>query len=210
MAAGTILGWTSPTEDQIVDKSSITNVTFSPAYDFEVSAEQFSWVGALATLGAAFICIPIGFLANWFGRKWTMIGLVIPFTLGWVLVIWAQNLTMLFIGRFFLGIAGGAFCVTGPMYVGEISQKEIRGTLGSFFQLMLTIGIVFAYAVGAIVHVFYLSIICGVIPLLFGLVFFFMPESPTYLVYFCNFKFLKSFVSFVTFERFSKVAIKML
>lgn len=111
-----------------------------------------------------------------------MLGLVIPFTIGWALMIFAENVIMMFIGRFMLGVAGGAFCVTAPMYTGEIAQNEIRGTLGTFFQLMVTIGILFVYAVGAGVNVFYLSLICGVIPLVFGAVFFFMPESPTYYV----------------------------
>lgn len=66
---------------------------------------------------------------------------------------------------------------------------------------MLTIGILFVYAVGAGVNVFWLSIICGIIPLIFGVIFSLMPgnfsafikfivcflllcstESPTYLV----------------------------
>lgn len=151
-------------------------------YPFDVSEEQFSWIGACVTLGAAFICFPIGQLANWFGRKWTMISLVIPFTIGWALVIWAQNIAMMYAGRVLLGIAGGAFCVTAPMYTGEIAQSEVRGSLGSYFQLMVTIGILFVYAVGAGVGVKWLSIICGIIPLAFGIIFFFMPESPTYLV----------------------------
>lgn len=183
LAAGTILGWTNPSESQLVVKDPLTNMSMpGEDYDFSITTEQFSWVGALVNLGAAFICIPIGFMANWFGRKWTMLGLVIPFTIGWALVIWAQNLIMMFIGRFLLGIAGGAFCVTAPMYTGEIAQSEIRGSLGSYFQLMVTIGILFVYAVGAGVNVFYLSIICGIIPLIFGVIFFFMPESPTYFV----------------------------
>lgn len=111
-----------------------------------------------------------------------MLGLVAPFTIGWALIIWAQNLAMLIVARVLIGIAGGAFCVAAPMYIGEIAQKEIRGTLGSYFQLMITIGILFVYAVGAGVGVFSLSLICGIIPLVFGAVFFFMPETPTYLV----------------------------
>jgi len=133
-------------------------------------------------LGAAAVCIPIGLFLNIVGRKWSMLSLVLPFTLGWALIIWAQNLSMLIIGRVFTGIAGGAFCVAAPLFIGEIAQKEIRGTLGSYFQLMVTIGILFVYAVGAGVNVFWLSLICGLIPLVFGVVFFFMPESPTYLV----------------------------
>ncbi|KAM8708633.1 hypothetical protein ACLKA7_015580 [Drosophila subpalustris] len=173
-AAGTLLGWTSPAETSIVDGSA--------NYDFDVSTEQFSWVGAFMTLGAACVCIPIGFLINQIGRKWTMLLLVLPFIVGWAMLIWAQNVVMMYVARFILGIAGGAFCVTAPMYTGEIAQKDIRGTLGSFFQLMITIGILFVYGLGAGLNVFWLSIICGLIPIVFGVIFFFMPESPTYLV----------------------------
>lgn len=173
LAAGTILGWTSPTEIAIKNGTS---------YDFAVSEEAFSWVSSMVPLGAAAICFPIGFLANIFGRKWTMLGLVVPFTIGWAMIIWAQNVAMLLVARFILGVAGGAFCVTAPMYTGEIAESSIRGALGSYFQLMITIGILFVYAVGAGAEVILLSIICGIIPLVFGVIFFFMPESPSYLV----------------------------
>ncbi|XP_034484214.1 facilitated trehalose transporter Tret1-2 homolog isoform X1 [Drosophila innubila] len=173
-AAGTLLGWTSPAETPIVNGST--------HYNFDVTKEEFSWVGAFMTLGAACVCIPIGFLINQIGRKWTMLLLVLPFILGWALLIWAQNVVMMYIARFILGIAGGAFCVTAPMYTGEIAQKDIRGTLGSFFQLMITIGILFVYGIGAGLDVMWMSIVCGILPIIFGVIFFFMPESPTYLV----------------------------
>ncbi|XP_017016368.1 facilitated trehalose transporter Tret1-2 homolog isoform X1 [Drosophila kikkawai] len=173
-ACGTLLGWTSPAQTEIVDNHS--------GYDFLVSDTQFSWVGSAMTLGAACVCIPIGFLINLIGRKWTMLFLVLPFIVGWAMLIWAANVGMMYASRFILGIAGGAFCVTAPMYTGEIAQKDIRGTLGSFFQLMITIGILFVYAIGAGLDIFWVSVICGILPLVFGVIFFFMPESPTYLV----------------------------
>lgn len=171
-AAGTLLGWTNPAQTPLEDGE----------YGFSVSEDQFSWIGSSMNLGAAAVCIPIGFAINWFGRKPTMLGLVLPFTLGWALLIWAQNVEMMYAARVILGIAGGAFCVTAPMYTGEIAHKDIRGMLGSFFQLMITLGILFVYAIGAGLDVFYISVVCGVIPLIFGLIFFFMPETPTYYV----------------------------
>lgn len=170
-AAGTLLGWTSPAQ-----------TLKDGEYGFEVTEDNFSWIGSAMTLGAAFICIPIGILINLVGRKLTMLLLVLPFTLGWCLLIWAQNVEMMYAARFLLGISGGAFCVTAPMYTGEIAQKEIRGTLGSFFQLMITAGILFVYAIGAGLNVFWMSIVCAILPLIFGAIFVFMPESPTYLV----------------------------
>lgn len=163
---GTALGWTSPANPKL------TNGT---DYDFNVTDDEASWIGSSMNLGAAAMCIPIGILINIIGRKWAMLGLVIPFTIGWALTIWAQNLAMMIVARVLIGVAGGSFCVAAPLYIGEIAEKQIRGTLGSYFQLMITIGILFVYAVGAGVGVVVLSVICGIIPLIFGAVFFFMP-----------------------------------
>ena len=172
LAAGSVLGWTSPTQKEIENGD----------YGFPVTVDQFSWVGSITNIGAALSCIPVGFLCQRFGRKITMLAMVLPFILGWALIIWASSVGTLIAGRFFLGIASGAFCVAAPMYTGEIASKQIRGILGSFFQLMVTIGILFVYAVGSGVNAFTVSIICGAIPLVFGAVFVFMPESPLYLV----------------------------
>lgn len=171
LAAGTTLGWTSPVELRLQED-----------FDFPISEEQFSWIGSMMNLGAAFVCIPIGILVGIWGRKLSMLSLIIPFTIGWALLIWPNGVEMMYAGRFLVGIAGGAFCVAAPMYTAEIAETQIRGSLGTFFQLMVTVGILFSYAVGAGVNVMVLSIICGIIPLIFGGIFVFMPETPTYLV----------------------------
>lgn len=151
-------------------------------YGFEITAADFSWIGSLVTLGAALVCLFIGAIIQILGRKLTMLLLVIPFTLGWALVTFASNLAMLYVGRFLLGISGGAFCVTAPTYTGEIAQSSIRGTLGSYFQLMLVIGVLFSYIVGSISSVFTLNLICASIPIIFGIIFMFMPETPSFLI----------------------------
>lgn len=97
-------------------------------------------------------------------------------------MIWAQNFAMLLCGRIMLGVAGGAFCVSAPQYSSEIAEKQIRGIVGTFFQLLVNVGILFVYVIGAFWSVFWSSVACAVIPLLFGLSFIFMPESPVYLV----------------------------
>jgi SP family facilitated glucose transporter-like MFS transporter 8 len=170
LAAGTALGWTSPAGPKMTNET-ITDL------DFSVSKEVESWIGSALNLGAAAMCIPIGFFINLIGRKGSMLSLVIPFTIGWVLLIWPQNVAMLIIGRVFLGLSCGGFCVAAPLFIGEIAHRSVRGQLGSFFQLMITIGILFVYAVGAGTNLFWLSLICGLIPLLFGVIFVFMPGN---------------------------------
>ncbi|KAG6460778.1 hypothetical protein O3G_MSEX012210 [Manduca sexta] len=175
LAAGTMLGWSSPVMYKITQPNSTD-------YDFPVSVSQGDWISSVINLGAAAICIPIGLIMDIIGRKKTMLCLVLPFTLGWLLITFGTSVGMLIAGRFVTGIAGGAFCVTAPAYTSEIAQDSIRGTLGSYFQLMITVGILFAYAVGSYTSVFVFNILCLLIPIIFGVVFFFMPESPNYLV----------------------------
>lgn len=169
LAVGTALGWSAPAASRV-------------SQYFPVTESEMSWVASIITLGCAISCLPIGILMKKFGRKWTMISLVAPFMVGWILVIFAQNFAMLLIGRLVIGIAGGAFCVSAPQYSAEIAEKEIRGTLGSFFQLMIITGILFVYLIGPYMQLFWTNIICATIPLIFGAVFFFMPESPVYLL----------------------------
>ncbi|XP_068618807.1 facilitated trehalose transporter Tret1 isoform X3 [Battus philenor] len=175
LAAGSMLGWSSPVIFKITQANSTD-------YDFDVSSTQGDWVSSLINLGAAAVCFPIGLIMDVLGRKKTMLCLVLPFTLGWLLITFATNVGMLMAGRLITGVAGGAFCVTAPAYTSEIAQDSIRGTLGSYFQLMITVGILFSYVVGSYTSVFVFNILCTIIPIIFGIVFFFMPESPNFLV----------------------------
>lgn len=172
-AVGAALGWPAPAAPRLI--------VGDDRY-FPITKSQFDWVASVITLGCAISCLPIGFLMKKFGRKWTMMSLVAPFMVGWGLVIWARSFEMLLAGRFIIGLAGGAFCVSAPQYSSEIAEKEIRGVVGTFFQLLIIAGILFSYTVGALSPLFLTSVICGVIPLVFGGIFFFMPESPVYLI----------------------------
>lgn len=172
LAAGMVLGWTSP--------AGADGVNLAKEYNMEISKGDFSWIGSIFNLGAATICVPIGVLSDMIGRKKAMLMLVVPFTIGWALMIWSNSIAMFDAGRYILGISGGAFCVTAPMYTGEIAESSIRGSLGSYFQLMLTIGILITYILGSAISIYTLSLISAAVPLIFFGVFFFMPESPTY------------------------------
>jgi MFS family permease len=107
---------------------------------------------------------------------------VLPYAIGWALIVWAQNFMMMLFGRLILGIAGGAFSIASPLYTSEIAEKEIRGALGTFFQISSVGGILFAYVVGDYTSIYVFNIICGVLPLIFGIIFVFMPETPYYLI----------------------------
>ena len=93
---------------------------------------------------------------------------------------------MLIIGRAIVGLAVGGSMSTVPVYLTEMAPTELRGSLGSLNQLMITIGILAAYLVnyafadmGAWRWMLGLAVVPSLI-LLIGVAF--MPESPRWLL----------------------------
>jgi SP family facilitated glucose transporter-like MFS transporter 8 len=170
MAVGTVLAWTSPTLPELQSANSTLPIT----------PEEGSWIGSLVAVGAIVGAVPAGYFADRFGRKLVILALSAPFLLGWVLIVVANSVVLLYIARFIAGIATGAASVVAPMFIGEIAESSIRGALGSFFQVMLTVGILFTYVIGAIANYTWLGILSGIIPVALFITFSRVPESPTY------------------------------
>ncbi|XP_060535042.1 facilitated trehalose transporter Tret1-like [Cylas formicarius] len=173
LSAGLVLGWTSPILNDLVH-GKYNNIN--------IDDHQMGWIGSFVTLGAMTMCIPTGFICDLVGRKKALLLLLIPFALGWSLIVWAKNPIDLYFGRLITGMAVGACCIATPLYNGEIAHKTLRGALGSCFQLMITIGIFVSYLVGKYFSPFQFTVFCALLPLIFGLTFAFQPESPTHLI----------------------------
>lgn len=80
------------------------------------------------------------------------------------------------------GLATGSFCVVAPMYISEIAESSIRGTLGTLFQLTLSVGILLVYIIGSMVSWTTLSVLCLLVPVALFIGMLFLPETPTYLL----------------------------
>jgi SP family facilitated glucose transporter-like MFS transporter 8 len=65
--------------------------------------------------------------------------------MSWLFILNATHVDHLFIGRVLLGVSGGGIFAVGPIFVAEIAEDRIRGTLGSFLSLFCNVGIVFGF-----------------------------------------------------------------
>lgn len=72
-----------------------------------------------------------------------MLLIAVPCFLGWMIISFAQNIAMIYAGRFITGFCGGAFTVAVPTYVSEITDERVRGALGTVMILMIVTGIEF-------------------------------------------------------------------
>jgi MFS family permease len=77
--------------------------------------------------------------------------------------------------------AGGSFTLI-PLYIAEISQDKIRGSLGSFFVLSTNLGMLLIYIAGKVFDYHTTPKIMLLLPLAFFVLFSFFPETPIYLL----------------------------
>ncbi|CAO1407562.1 unnamed protein product [Diamesa serratosioi] len=169
---GILLGWSAPVGPEITNKD----------YEFPVSTNEFAWIVSLIGIGGACSSILSGIVMRKLGIKRTILVFNIPILAAWIILIFARSSILLMLGRFFIGLSIGCYCYVLPIYIGEISSNEIRGSLLSTFQVFLNVGVVFVFIVGYFVNLRVLNVICGILPVFYTISFLFLPESPGILV----------------------------
>ncbi|KAK5640832.1 hypothetical protein RI129_009379 [Pyrocoelia pectoralis] len=165
--------WTSPVLPQLENSTA----------NFTITHGQGSWVGSMLAVGVLITAVPSGYLADRYGmKKCVMVVSVLPTILFAVIIYFTRNFYWLCFGRILTGASVGAVSVLGPMYLCEISDVTLRGTLNSFFECLVFVGIFLVSVCGAYVNYITLTLIIGALAFTCGAIFLFMPENPTYLM----------------------------
>lgn len=192
MAVGSAIGYSSPASAALLAKpptNTSENTTSVPEWLAEndhqltLTPMENNWFAASLSAGALVGCVIAGFSLNTLGRKGTMLASLVPLMLGWALIGFAQNIGMLVTGRVLCGLCTGITSLVCPTYTTEYASKDIRGALGSGFQLFITIGILYAYLFGAVVESWrWLVLVCAAVGGVYLLLAMFIKESPTFLL----------------------------
>ncbi|KAJ4775520.1 inositol transporter 2 [Rhynchospora pubera] len=130
-----------------------------------------------------------GHTSDAIGRKWTMGLGAIVFQSGVIIMTFAPWYSILMIGLLMAGVGMGFCGMISGVYIAEISLAAARGTLTSFIEISINLGILLGYVSnyafsGLSMHInwrFMLGV--GVLPSVFiGIALFVIPESPRWLV----------------------------
>nr|BAN20721.1 sugar transporter [Riptortus pedestris] len=147
-----------------------------------LSDSENALVSSLFSLGAAPGPIITTFGIDSIGRKATLFVSSAAFLISWILLIFSQNITVIYLARVIGGIGiGGSFSGVS-VYVAEIADDATRGPLGSFLQTFLAVGFLVEYCVGPYVSFTLLAVVNLLLGILFVIFFYFVPESPHYLI----------------------------
>ncbi|EDV20428.1 uncharacterized protein TRIADDRAFT_38377 [Trichoplax adhaerens] len=148
----------------------------------QLNRSQSAWFTSLIAIGGLIGAPVAGFLIDFIGRQSTLIVISLPFVAGWLLIIYAEAVVSLLIGRLICGLGVGMASLVVPIYIAEISTAESRGMLGSMNQLSVTIGFLLGAVLALGINWNYLALVGMVLPILMALGIMFMPETPRYLL----------------------------
>jgi sugar porter (SP) family MFS transporter len=148
---------------------------------------QESMVVGAVLFGAMFGPFISGFLTDKLGRKKINVIASLVFVVGSILAAIAPDTNSLIAGRLLLGLAIGIVAATVPLYLAELSPKDKRGRMVTFFQLAITLGILLSYVVGYIFgdaeNAWRMMFWAGFVPAIILFVgMLLVPESPRWLL----------------------------
>ncbi|XP_062991743.1 solute carrier family 2, facilitated glucose transporter member 9 isoform X2 [Elgaria multicarinata webbii] len=171
------------------------NESWERSYNHSITEESVTllWtisvsIFAIGGLVGALIVTPA---VKYFGRKRTLLLNNVFAIVAALLMAFSQLagiFEMIILGRFIMGIDGGVSLSALPMYLSEISPKEIRGSLGQITAILICVG-VFTGQVLGLPEIFGKE---SMWPYLFGMIIVpsvlqigvlpFLPESPRFLL----------------------------
>ncbi len=116
--------------------------------DFHLGAFEAGLVVSAVPIGAIVGAAVAGPLSDGKGRRGAILLSAIIFAVGALGSAAAPDTAALVIARLVVGAAIGVASATAPVYISEVAPPDKRGSLVTFFQLAVTVGIVVAYLVG--------------------------------------------------------------
>jgi sugar porter (SP) family MFS transporter len=152
---------------------------------FGLNPVQTGFAVSCATIGCIIGPLVGGPLADLVGRKRTLIGTALIFSIGTVGTVFPKTITQFDVFRVVGGLGVGLASVTSPMYIAEISPSRLRGRLVTINQLAIVVG-----ALTSIIVSYFLSarenwrgmFAYELVPvILFFIGLSFVPESPRWL-----------------------------
>lgn len=171
--------WSSPAIPIL--KSNDTTINPLPG---SVSNYDISLIVASFGIGNILPPLFIGKIMDHCGRKNSLLFLSLLCTTSMILLAYSTKMLFILLARTMNGVVLGAAMTALPIFVAEITQDHSRGKFGCFMNLFMPLGQLFGYTMGLFFSLKYFTLACAVPTALSSLLlFFFIPDTPLYLLY---------------------------
>jgi SP family arabinose:H+ symporter-like MFS transporter len=116
---------------------------------FQMSPLLEGWFVGSALLGCVIGVAFAGVMADWVGRKRSLLVSAVLLLISAVGCMVAGDLTILILYRLIGGLGVGVASMLSPLFISEIAWPRIRGRMVSLYQFAITVGILAAYFANA-------------------------------------------------------------
>lgn len=158
--------WTSPALPYLTKKPE------SPLLETD-----FDTISIASTLGSFLAYIVYPPLAKYFNTKHILLMYAIPQIISWIMLLVDESLLIICISRFISGMAYCSALAAITEYLTTISYSGNRGLLFSILNLASCLGNLLPIGLNIILTYFQMNLVLTIIPIIFLIVFFFMPNS---------------------------------
>ncbi|XP_077508688.1 solute carrier family 2, facilitated glucose transporter member 8-like [Amblyomma americanum] len=138
--------------------------------------------GSLMTLGAVFGSLVGAVLAQRYGRRWSFLTAALGLLATWLCIGLAEHVYLSYVARFVNGFFTGFVSLVVPAHIAEMAFVTHRGTNGATHHLVITLGMLYAFAIGRFLDWDWLALCCVLPPLLLLLLTGVVVESPRWLL----------------------------
>lgn len=174
LTSGILFTWPSPS----------IPILISAEYHGHITLAAASYLTVFPPVTAALTSPLFAVLTDRIGRKLCLLLFTtIPHLTSWLLVIFAgSNIEILYLSRLFAGVGDSCIFAVLPTYIAEVATPKVRGTWGNAMTVSIFSGQFIINAVGAFFTIQHTAFILIGVPVLFLIMFVFMPETPYYLI----------------------------
>jgi sugar porter (SP) family MFS transporter len=115
--------------------------------NFALDSSQKSLITSILSAGTFVGALIAGDVADFIGRRPTIIVSCLVFLVGVVLQVASTTIALLSVGRVIAGLGVGGVSATVVLYMSEVAPKKVRGAIVSGYQFCITIGLLIASCV---------------------------------------------------------------
>jgi len=168
------------------DTGIISGALLQISNEFHLTHTSQELVTSAILVGAVIGALSTGKLAAVIGRRYTIMCVAVLFIIGVLCCGFSTSATLLGLSRLVLGAAVGGASQIVPVYIAELAPPAKRGSLVTYFNISIGVGILGAGLVGAYLQDVWswrtMIMVAGIPALVLALGMFKLPESPRWLV----------------------------
>lgn len=151
--------------------------------NYVLAEDELSWIVSITPLSGFVGSLITMFVGNSVGRKTFLIFVAVTCIISYGIMVFANIVSLIYVARFFAGVAGSASLPIIGTYLGEIADNSNRGIVGTTLSCFFSLGVALGLSISSFVPLKLFNGLIALIPSVFILITcFFGAETPQFLI----------------------------